>query len=271
VELNVTGLEYNFPANAGGDGFNLIVGQLRFVIGEVAFVMGHNGSGKSVLLKLLAGELRPHETPVRFRLSRTEWKASTANCGIVRQRAEESLAVDLTVAENLMLRLGTTSVADRIWPHRRLRSQAVQLVQWHRELARKLDQRCAELSTGQRQTVAFLAVAARRKPLLLLDEYLASTDRSTSNLLCRLAKQYAQSTPAAVVVVSHDVSMALEQADRILVLKHGELVHEIRRDAVGWNPTTLAGLLMPPGQEMGIAGVQDVPTAVSSVSAAAAS
>lgn len=249
MELNATGLDHSFPVAGGSGGFRLGIGALLLRLGEATFIMGHNGSGKSVLLKLLAGELRTLQ-PVRVSLAGEEWTAGSERCGIVRQRAEESLAVELTVAENLMLRL-PTSRADWFRPHRRLRSRAAELVAWHGELKRKLDQPCAELSMGQRQTVAFLAVAARQQPLLLLDEYLSSTDRSTSNLLCRLAKQYARSTPAAVVVVSHDVGLALEQADRIVVLRLGEVLADIRPTDPGWDPRVLASYLVPPGHEDG--------------------
>ena len=127
-----------------------------------------------------------------------------------------------------------------------LRSQIEELVAGHAELQKKLDQPCRYLSGGQKQALAFLAVSAQNLPLLLLDEFLAATDQTTSALLRVFVKEYARKTPACVLIASHDVKLALDQGDRILALNAGRLVKDIQRDSVEWNESSLREILGRP-------------------------
>jgi len=242
--INVRGIKKIFNGADGEPDFHLEIPEMNFELGEVIYVMGHNGSGKSVFLKLMAGEMLPSNGYVLLKVDGKTWNANKYRSGIVRQKAEESLATDLTVKENLLIRLATTSLVDLFFPSIRLHSKVKSLINSHSELSNKLDQPCRNLSGGQRQTLAFLAVASQDSKLLFLDEFLAATDQSTSTLLRRLAKEYAMRVRACVFIVSHDVNMATQDADRIIILKQGRLVHDLRNGDSEWNEKSVRNLLL---------------------------
>lgn len=233
MELILPSLSLNFQSSDGDPGFSLNIPSITLQTGKLTFLMGHNGSGKSLFLKLLAGEIRSSHRG-------GEGSVLPSQIAFVRQQAELSLATDLTVRENFLLRDSPSRLAEFLFPSRLLSRHVESLLTEHPELARKLDQPCRNLSVGQRQTLAFLVVSSRKSALLLLDEFLAATDRSTSRRLRRLAHGYAERTPASVIVVSHDISLSLEEADRILVFKQGNLLKDLRTGSPEWDEKHLA-------------------------------
>ena len=78
---------------------------------------------------------------------------------------------------------------------------------------------------------------------MLLDEFLSATDQRTSNILRGIVKDFVIKTPACAVIVSHDIPLALHEADRILILKSGELTHDFSRDSSDWSQRQLERLL----------------------------
>jgi len=244
VELKVSEIKKRYGTSKGEPVFTLELPPMSFESGSIVFVMGHNGSGKSVYLKLMAGEILPSNGFVHFAFGEKSWRANESPSGIVRQRADDSLAMDLSVRENLLLRGLPNSFMDSLFPAMRLKDQVKSLVSTHAELNRKLDQACRNLSGGQRQALAFLTVTSRNYPVLFLDEFLAATDSHTTKLLRRLAKEYAERVPACVFVASHDVHLALADAGRILVLREGRLIRDMHRNDPDWEEGALIHLLI---------------------------
>lgn len=236
MELSITLARKTFDGVDGEPDFELLIDPLALDFGTVTYLMGHNGSGKSVYLKLLTGELSPDKEPILLSFDASRDMAGSKSAAIVRQRADDSLALDLTVSENLRLRyLGTN------------RFDHISGIERHSELLKKLHQPARDLSQGQRQFLAFACATQAKRPLLLLDEFLASADQTVSRHLSQDAKAYAKGTPACVLIVSHDLPAAIALADRILVLRMGKLVKDVRRDRTQWNEASLSSLLANPG------------------------
>lgn len=246
MDLRISSFGRRFGHPDSPDTFVLDVPQLTIKFGEITFLMGHNGSGKSVFLTLLAGGLEPTEGQVLLRTHAESWVPREYPVAMVRQRAEDSLALELSLRENLLLRLQPTGLMGRLWPRKQLQQKVHEIVRNYPELAKKVEQSCHELSVGQRQTLAFLAVTSQNRPLLLLDEFLSATDQSTSTHLRQLTRDYAKSKPACVFVVSHDIGLALADADRIFILQDGQFVKDIKRGSPDWNETTLVHWLAYP-------------------------
>jgi putative ABC transport system ATP-binding protein len=106
-----------------------------------------------------------------------------------------------------------------------------------------MKQPCFNLSGGQKQTLAFLSATINNSPILLLDEFLAATDNRTSSLLREMTRNYAKESPACVLIVSHSVDIALEDADKIILLKEGKLLHSLCRGGENWNKPFLQDFL----------------------------
>jgi ABC-type uncharacterized transport system ATPase component len=242
MELSVKNARKTFRGSDGEPSFSLDVPEISFALGKLTFLMGANGSGKSVFLRLLTGDLMPDDGSVILKATGRSWCADRKWTAIVRQKAEDNLALDLTVRENLAVRELSSSAFGRFLPLKKDDRFDGLLLQ-HSELARKVDQPCRNLSGGQKQTLAFIAATSHNHALLALDEFLAATDHATSVTLRKMTKDYAFLGQAAVLVVSHDMQIALEEADRIIVLKQGKLTADFVRDSKNWSREELKKLL----------------------------
>ena len=225
--IRVSGINVFFKGVGGEPDFSLEIPEIPFEIGEIVYLMGHNGSGKSVLLRTLTGEVQPREGKLIFNIDNKFLPQSAVRPRLVRQQAEDCLALDLTVEENLILRLQNTSLVDKLLPRKRLSSKAIEALDHGSILSEKLKQTVRNLSGGQRQALAFLAVSLGKSNLLLLDEFLAATDEQTTHLLLEQVNNYCKNAPASVVIASHDVDLAVRHADRILILRQGRLIKDI--------------------------------------------
>jgi putative tryptophan/tyrosine transport system ATP-binding protein len=241
MELTVD--PFSVHLNDGNVSFTLNVPEFVLKAGECCYVMGHNGSGKSVFLRSLSGELAPTVGHIRVLVDGKEYDFVRNPFPVVRQNVADNLAYDLTVRENLLAKLNIESVLDRLFPAHRLSAKIEAAMSWHKALFDKLDRPSGQLSLGQKQALAFLSVSSANAPLLMLDEFLSSTDLTTSQLLRELIRAYADKVPAAVLVVSHDVSSSMRDADRIIVLKEGAFVADIRRSDERWNERAVLKLL----------------------------
>lgn len=80
-----------------------------------------------------------------------------------------------------------------------------------------------DLSVGQRQRVALAAVTATRTRLLLLDELTRGMDYSAKRVLVRLLREW-QAAGTGIILVTDDVELAALAADRVLVLRRGQVI-----------------------------------------------
>lgn len=81
-----------------------------------------------------------------------------------------------------------------------------------------------ELSGGERQRVVFARALATQARILLLDEPTANLDLSHQAILFRLVRQRCQTCDSSAVIITHDLNLAAEFADEILLLKRGKVV-----------------------------------------------
>jgi iron complex transport system ATP-binding protein len=81
-----------------------------------------------------------------------------------------------------------------------------------------------ELSGGERQRIILARALATQAKILLLDEPTANVDLSHQALILKLVRERCESCGSSAVVVTHDLNLASEFADKILLLKRGEIV-----------------------------------------------
>lgn len=243
MELKVSGIRKTFSSGAGETIFHLELPEMKFQYGSVSFILGHNGSGKSVFLKLLSGELLPTNSTINIVHQDKSYTPNQMNVAIVRQKAEDNVCLDLSVEENLILRLPTKTFNESFFPKNLLKHQIIDALDGHKELLKKTKQVCSELSGGQRQVLAFLSATAQKSGLLCLDEFLSSTDHNTSITLREKAKDYAKENNACVLIVSHDFDVALEDADEIFIFNNGRLSTQIQKNSTHWNKKDIVRLV----------------------------
>ncbi|RQS71150.1 ABC transporter ATP-binding protein [Burkholderia sp. Bp8963] len=184
---------------------------LEVAAGEIVALLGPSGTGKSTLLRVLAGLERPGSGSVSVNgtvLNGPHPKVALAfqdPCLLPWLSAEKNVAFGLTFAHQD--RLTHDERSDRI----RSALRAVGL-----ETAATL--RPWQLSGGMAQRVALARSLARQPQVLLLDEPFSALDEVTRGAMQQLLVRVVSTTRCATVLVTHDIDEALLTADRILLL-----------------------------------------------------
>lgn len=188
--------------------------------GQVVALLGPNGSGKSTLLKSLAGLV-----PARFNALSLGRRDMLAQPGHARADALRYLpqslpeALHLTVTESLLVALNVRRRTGKAQAMER--SVAVLDSLGIAALAPKyLD----GLSGGQKQLVGLAQTLVDQPDVLLLDEPLASLDLNYQHHVMSLLGLLARERNMLIIIVMHDLNMALRYADTALLLYQGRLL-----------------------------------------------
>jgi len=204
--------------------------------GERRLVIGPNGAGKTTLFNLITGELRPDSGSVhlfgREITSLAAWRR--AHLGLARTYQIITLFPRDTLVRNVTLAL--LGLSPLRWnPMASLARQSAVLRQAREALARvgldrRADRPLAETSYGERRRVEIAMALAQRPKVLLLDEPFAGLSiperRDVSSLLQGIPRD------TTVVMIEHDMDVALDFAERITVLHFGEVIVEGTRAEV---------------------------------------
>ena len=189
--------------------------------GNLTMLVGPNGSGKSTLLQLLAGFLRPergrvsldgvdpHEMP---------WRARARKLAFMTQEFQPGL--DFSVRDTVMLGrnphlgvFGTPGREDEL---------AVAAALADMELSELADRPVNRLSGGERQRTMMAAVLAQRPECLLLDEPTSALDVRRALKLAEYLRRL--KARCGILMVTHDLALALRHADRVLLISSGRMV-----------------------------------------------
>jgi phospholipid/cholesterol/gamma-HCH transport system ATP-binding protein len=189
--------------------------------GETLVVMGGSGSGKTVLLRLIAGLFRPDAGQIRVfgqnieDLSEEELLPIRRRMGYVFQGA--ALFDSLSVYENVgyPLREHTRLREDEV---RRRVVHFLSLVGLGPEI---LGQLPAELSGGMRKRVGIARALVGEPEVMLFDEPTAGLDPTNSKMVAELIVRMGEGVCDSSIVVTHDLELTKAVADRVAVLIHG--------------------------------------------------
>ena len=213
--------------------FSLPDVSLEVAPGEIVAVLGPSGEGKTTLLRVVAGLLRPDAGFVRWKdQDLTSLPAERRGVGMVFQ--SYALFPHLDVAGNVAFGLRT-----RRWPK----------AETDRRVAEVLAQvglpgferrRIDRLSGGQQQRVALARALAPHPPILLLDEPLSNLDAALRERTRGELRQLLTASGVAALWVTHDQDEAFAVADRIAVLHGGRFAQVADPLTLYHRPATLA-------------------------------
>ena len=203
---------------------------LRVDRGERRVVLGPNGAGKTTLFNLLAGELRPNAGTIRLggRDVTNLPVSARGRLGLGRSYQKNNLFTELTIRENLTLAVATAAGAGGgLWRdtladatlQRIVADVAAQVA-----LTELFEHPVNTISYGARRQLEVGLALATRPKVLLMDEPTSGVGPEMIRAFHALLKTLPREL--AVVIIEHDMDLALDVADRVTVLDHGEIVFE---------------------------------------------
>ncbi|MBB4715561.1 energy-coupling factor transport system ATP-binding protein [Streptomyces luteogriseus] len=188
---------------------------LTITPGETIALMGRNGAGKSTLLNSLVGLVKPSSGTVRLGEAtphRTAPKDLVRKVGLVPQEPRDLLYADTVAAEC------AAADQDAGADPGTCRALVTELLPGVTD-----DTHPRDLSEGQRLALALAVVLTARPPLLLLDEPTRGLDYAAKARLVAVLRALA-AEGHAIVLATHDVELAAELADRVVLLAEGEVI-----------------------------------------------
>ena len=198
---------------------------LQVAPGETLAVLGRSGTGKSVLLRLIIGLQKPDSGSIRIQgqevnsLRLEELNEVRKRIGFLFQQA--ALYDSLTVEENVAFPLRR----HRNLPAAELRQRVTELLD-HVGMQDALSKMPSEISGGMKKRVGLARALALEPDILLLDEPTAGLDPITADEINELIVALQKRRQTAAIVVTHDVRCARTVADRLAVLRDGDVVSE---------------------------------------------
>src|SRR5688572_22474136 len=191
--------------------------------GEVHALLGENGAGKSTLIKIITGAHQPDGGTIEIKGSSVEKLSPSAahKLGIACIYQQPALFPDLTVAENIGLRLEPASATRKVnWTGRRTR--AAQLLQRiGAEISPEAEVR--SLSMPEQQLVEIACALGAGARIVIMDEPTASLTQKEQQLLFGVVSGLRDSG-VGIIYISHRLDEIFQLADRVTVLRDGESV-----------------------------------------------
>jgi phospholipid/cholesterol/gamma-HCH transport system ATP-binding protein len=194
--------------------------------GEIVFILGTSGTGKSVLLKNTVGLMKPDSGKILFQgkditvLDEEGLLQIRKQCGMVFQHP--ALFDSLTIYENLafgLRRLKQLNEEDI----KHLIEQSLEDVNLSVDILQKMP---AQISYGMQKRVSIARTLAIHPQVLLFDEPTTGLDPVTTTAINQLIYTLSRKHKITSVVVSHDMKCALGIADRIIVLDKGKIIEQ---------------------------------------------
>ena len=198
---------------------------LELVEGEVTFLTGHSGAGKSSFLKLIMRDQLATEGVVSVNgvdlasIKDRNIPFYRRGLGIVFQ--DHYLLMNRTVFENVAIPLSLIGLDDQVMA-RRVRA-ALTIV----GLDGLSESKPTELSSGERQRVGIARAVVMRPRILLADEPTGNLDPKLSRTAMQLFAQFTE-IGSIVVVASHDQVLIEQMKARVIELREGRIVHDSR-------------------------------------------
>jgi putative ABC transport system ATP-binding protein len=221
--------------NAGTVDESIVFDNFNFKVekGEFVSVIGSNGSGKTTMLNLVCGSLKPDEGKIIFNgkdiTNVSEFKRAKI-IGRVFQEPKIGTCADLTILENMALAdnknkhfgLGKCVNKKRIDYYKSL------LEQCDMGLENRLGVQVGTLSGGQRQALALVIANMTDIELLILDEHIAALDPKSSERVMQLTQQLVEKNKITTMMVTHNLRFAAEYGTRLVMMHEGNAVLDIK-------------------------------------------
>lgn len=236
--LNIRHVRKRFPCGIVLDDINL-----NIIRGETLGIIGENGSGKSVLIKILAGEMRKDQGEIYFedRIYDPGDISEAQERGIYRISQKSMLLDDMTAAENLMVMHPFSRTCLKKDPARIRARLTFMTGRKINALAKVyLDEYGIDINPGtlvkdlplvQKRQIEFLKVILEEPKVLILDDIFSSLDMEHQPWFARQIAM-ARERGTAVLVVSQNLNLVIELCSRIAIMQDSQIVQIVEGDDI---------------------------------------
>ena len=212
--------------------------------GEVLAVVGESGSGKTTLLRCLAGLLPPDDGRVEYRLrggrsgdvyamSNAQRRAlQRSDWGFVHQNPADGLRMTVSAGANVgerLMALGARHYGE-------IRQTALSWLDRLEVDRRRIDERPEAFSGGMRQRLQIARNLVTEPRLVFMDEPTGGLDVSVQARILDTLRGLVRDMSLSVILVTHDLGVARLLADRMIVMKDGQVVEEGLTDQILEDP-----------------------------------
>jgi putative ABC transport system ATP-binding protein len=203
------------------DGISLTLGA-----GEFTTVIGANGAGKSSLIGIIAGSVRPTSGAVRLDgrdVTGVPDSRRAARIARVFDNPHAGTLPELSIEDNMALALDRGRRRGLRWAvtARRRAVMREHLAVLGLGLEKRLHDPVALLSAGQRQSLTLVMAGLCRPRLVLLDEHVAALDPHTQTRVIALTVRLVEELGSTTVMVTHNMEHAIALGQRLLVKSRG--------------------------------------------------
>ena len=231
--LTLTNITKTFGAGTVNEKTALAGVDLHLDKGDFVTVLGSNGAGKSTLFGAIAGTFLPDSGTIILDgqniTNQPDYKRSKF-IGRLFQDPLKGTAPNMTIEENLALAYmrasSHTSPFSMISKTDR-KDFRERLAQLELGLEERMDHPVGLLSGGQRQALTLLMATLVTPKLLLLDEHTAALDPATADKVLELTKTIVRDNNITCLMITHNVSSALQLGNRTIMMKDGQIVLEL--------------------------------------------
>ena len=207
--------------------------------GELLALVGQSGSGKTTILRTIAGLWTP--TTAMVAVDGAVWLDTAAGVNLAAHRRRVGVVFQSYALFPHLTALQNVAAAIDHLPPRDRAAEAARLLDLL-NLHGLGDRKPAQLSGGQQQRVAVARALARRPAALLLDEPFSAVDRATRERLYAEIIALRRHLAMPVVLVTHDMNEAQLLADRMVVIEAGRIVAQGATGSVMSDPVALRGM-----------------------------
>ncbi len=245
-KIALTGVTYRYSPDTPYETRALDNVSVGFESGKITGVIGHTGSGKSTLIQMLNGLLKPDSGEVTLdsadiwanpkKISSVRFKV-----GMVMQYPEYQLFEE-TVRKDIAF--GPQNMGMNEDEVKKAVEDAAAVVGLTEE---QLEKSPFDLSGGQKRRAAIAGIMAMKPEVLVLDEPAAGLDPEGRESILNAVEKYRNETGATVIIVSHSMEDMARRCDNIVVMSHSKIILNGKCDEVFTNSEKLtdAGLDIP--------------------------
>lgn len=233
--LDITNVHKTFFAGTVNERVALKEINLSLTPGEFVTVIGSNGAGKSTVLNITSGKLRPDTGTVRIDGNDVTKLADHQRAKFIGRVFQDPMAgtsPDMTIEQNMSMayeRGKTRGLGPGVTKKKREFFQQ-ELKSLELGLENRLKAKVGLLSGGQRQALSLLMATFSSPKILLLDEHTAALDPQRADLVSRLTAEVVERHQLTTLMVTHNMEQALRLGSRLIMMHEGRIILDIGQE-----------------------------------------